>query len=153
MVELEKFTPFAVFKPTEETVSEKPKYRIKTYLSLIKKKEEFIQSLQNKECKCIGVVIMLNPGSSKPEKSESKWKDGEIVKAKADPTMQQIEICVLNSYGDNLPSNGYIEIFNLFNLCCAKLKKANDEYKKHKVDPLMKSKIEIKPETPWIWIA
>lgn len=156
IVKLERFTPFAIFKPSEESSFEKPKYRIKTYLSLTEKKEEFIQSLQNKKCKCMGVVIMLNPGSSEPEGVESTWRDGEIVKAKADDTMKQIERCVLEAYGDNPPSEGYIEIFNLFNLCEPTSQEAIKKYKEDKNKQFMitTNLVEkIKDETPWIWVA
>ena len=159
MVELKKFTPFAIFKPSEESVSRKPEFRIETYLSLIKKKEDFIQSLQNKKCKCIGIVIMLNPGSSEPEKSESSWINGKIVEAEVDPTMKQIEKCVKMAYEikkKELEGAKYIEIFNLFELCCTSSKEVIKKYKM-KDESLIKSKIKIEeidiPETPCIWIA
>ena len=142
MVKLEKFTPFARFINSGEL-----KFRTETYLNLTKKREEFIEVLKDK--KCIGVVIMLNPGSSSPK--EERYD--EIVEAKPDDTMEKIEDCVLIAYKNNLPNNGYIQIFNLFNLRCTKLKEAIKIYKKYKDNSLMISRIEVYPKTPWIWLA
>ena len=139
IVELKKFTPFARFKNSGEL-----KFRTETYLSLTKNNKIFNYN------ECIGVVVMLNPGSSCPKEEEYD----QIVEAEPDITMQQIEDCVLSWHKNNLPSEGYIQIFNLFNLRCKKSKEAIKMYKKHKNNPFMKSKIvEIYPNTPWIWLA
>lgn len=145
------FTPFAKFENSGEL-----KYRTETYLILTKEKEEFknkefLKILKDK--KCIGVVIMLNPGSSYPNGGGY----GEIVEAEPDDTMEQIEKCIFKSCEGSLPNEGYIEIFNLFNLCCTSSKEVIEKYKK-KDHYLINSQINIeeiniKRETPWIWIA
>lgn len=152
MIELKYFTPFAEFKIDN-------KYRIKTYLSLKKNKDEFLQNLLDK--KCIGIVIMMNPGSS-----EQLHRDCHGLQiAKPDPTMEAIEKCWDRAFeivNITKPRVGYIEIFNLFNICKPKSEEAVRIYKRYKhlaeENQYMETKTDniinsIPNETPWTWLA
>jgi|TARA_B100001971_G_scaffold61777_1_gene56697 hypothetical protein len=136
IVKLKYFTPYAQFELSNDST-----FRIKTYLCL-----------ENKMEKCIGAVVMINPGGAKPKGGYSKIKE-----ATPDKTMIQIENCVLRAYdikGISRPNEGYIEIFNLFNLREPSPKKAIERYAIMKPkNSLMESQIKIKPNTPWVWLA
>lgn len=140
-----KLTPYAKFVRDGDF-----EYRTETYLSLLDIKEEFIKSLKQENC--IGTVIMINPGSSR-----CKGEYGQIDKATMDTTMKIIKKCISSAYKNRkcqIPSKGYIEIFNLFNLCGKKLTEAVRIYKEHNnKNSFMESQIKVRPYTPWIWLA
>tara|TARA_B100001971_G_scaffold146927_1_gene135942 strand:- start:190 stop:786 length:597 start_codon:yes stop_codon:yes gene_type:complete len=131
------FTPYAIFESDG-----KYRYRTETYLSLTKELK--------KEKRCIGAIIMMNPGSSEPKE---KVKEGKLTKTEPDNTMKQIEKCVVEAYGDKKPEEGYIQIFNLFNLKKPDPKEAVKIYNNNKKSPHMESPIKIKEGTPWVWLA
>lgn len=116
------------------------RFRIKTYLST------------NGDLKhCVGTVIMVNPGSSKP-----KGKLHVVAEAYEDNTLGIVNEIISKAYnleGILLKHGDYIELFNTFNLCEWPMNKAIEQFLKHKDSRFMITRVEINPTTKWVWIA
>lgn len=100
---------------------------------------------------CIGLVIMLNPGSLKPAySSESLNAKPIIYSCKPDHTLNIVTECIEKAYGSiNQNPKGYISIVNLFdvkqpnskNLTLIEIKSFESFSK------------EVPLKYPWVWIA
>lgn len=129
------FNPYAQFETDNSLM-----YRTKTYLSY---------TCQRK--RCVGVVIMVNPGSSIP-----KGELHVVHEASEDKSLQIVNEVVSKAY--NLkgikPNDGdYIEIFNTFNLCKWPLHEAIKLFLKQKDSKYMFTPMNINSDTEWLWVA
>lgn len=130
------FKPYAQFE-----IDNGLSYRTKTYLSY---------GCQRK--RCVGVVIMVNPGSSRPQ--------GElhvVHEASEDKSLQIVNEIVSKAYelkGIKPNDGDYIEIFNTFNLCKWPLNEETiDLFLKQRDSEYMFTPININCDTQWVWVA
>lgn len=113
------------------------------------------------EDNCIGIILMLNPGSSLPKKGENGLKEeGKeyylICLCEIDYTLRKLPICILESYIDCCQLlNGYILIINLSNRCKTKPKDLLEEDFRNPDEVVAEIKEEIKEphQVNWIWVA
>lgn len=115
-------------------------FRTKTYLST------------NRDIRhCVGAVIMVNPGSSKP-----KGELHVVNEAYEDNTLSIVNEIISKAYHLKgiVPKPGdYIKIFNIFNLCEWPMNKAIKQFLKHKDSKFMVHSTKINPTAKWVWIG
>lgn len=110
----------------------------------------------------LGIIIMLNPGSSKLANS-SRWqsfecatKDGDVIdqELELDETMKAVNLILKQSHPK---LDGYLEVRNLFNLRTdrSKAEEAINTYKevreKRIYEDVLHSKFDDLDSFPWIW--
>jgi hypothetical protein len=97
----------------------------------------------------IGTIVMINPGSSK------RLAEYGIL-ATNNPTFQTVVAIVEDAYylaGKSLPSGGYIQICNLFDICESDLEMALSKLNEFPYEVVQSSCYRIRKESPWIWLA
>ena len=113
------------------------------------------------ENKCIGIVLLLNPGSCEPKKGEKPiTKEKQILLCKTDLTIRKVEETIriaYDNYYDKL--NGYVFIVNL----CDKKEKSKNLIKKDFEETDGKDKDAVKEienkineppkQVEWIWVG
>ena len=108
--------------------------------------------------KCNGIVLMLNPGSCKPQEGEGVIKEEEQelpCNFNNDITIKNVSNCVREAYGnDQLPN--YVFIANISEKRDTKSKNlSKEDFREfdHIIDEI-KNKIDEHPkQVKWIWIA
>lgn len=106
------------------------------------------------EDKCIGIILMLNPGSCKPEKGEKIiTEEKQVLVCKPDKTIMNVGECIMSAYNPQL--QGYVYIVNLSNKRGTKPKELSEEDFRKSEDIIseINKKITEEPQIRWIWIA
>ena len=106
----------------------------------------------NDESKCIGLIIMLNPG--KAESKEEVTKEPRYVETKSDPTLGIIASYLRKAYNKEL--GGYVEITNLIEQREQKSEKLmidNDFNISKRFNEIKNIINNLTPKINWIWVA
>ena len=104
---------------------------------------------------CIGIVLMLNPGSCKPKNGEEiPMFPGEVLLCDSDKTQDNVIDCVEGAYNNN--AEGYVYIVNLSTVKDTKRKNlAIKDFSKSsivvkEIDDIME---DSNNDVKWIWLG
>jgi|SRR3989338_348609 len=132
-------------------------YRNKTKIifNKINEKEETLS--------CIGIVLMLNPGSCLPKEGEDVIKEGIPLTylCEIDNTQRKVAICINEAYKDCHTLEGYVYIVNISEKREPNSKEFyknfhEEDYKNREREILEEVKMEIEKQEnqiKWIWVA